>query len=123
MTTSTPDPFGERVELGEPGLRCERLGHAALAKDAEQDAHLVHRLSPGALDACKCLPGCVGIAREDTRGRRRLDRHHTDVVRHDIVELVRNAHALCLDSRLGPGISFGRELGRELLELFGPQPP
>jgi hypothetical protein len=64
------------------------------AQHPQQAPQLGERLAAGRLDGVEGLTGLVGLQREHPPAAARLDHHHADAVRDDVVQLTRDPRAL-----------------------------
>src|SRR6266536_2208502 len=87
------------VEMPHARLRRQRQLVVAVAQDAEQPAHLNKRLPPRRLDRAERLANGRLIALELPLGTLSLNHDDADGVRHDVVQLSRDARAFFGDGK------------------------
>ncbi len=88
--------------------------------EAEQAAHLGHRLVPGLLDGEQRLAGAMRALLQQQPGSAALHRHDAHAVGDHVVEVASDAGALGRDGGTGPLVALAREPLRLRLERVRP---
>jgi len=114
------DLLHELAEATQAGLGGQDGLLVELAQHPQQTPQLGERLTAGRLDRVEGLAGLVGVQGQHPPAAPRLDHHHADPVRDDVVQLTRDPRAFLGDRGAGPFLPVKLELVGSRLLPSGP---